>query len=88
MNVKLSSPAFVTKPENVTVLDGEDVTLLCNVTGAPLPTVQWRFNDYEPINSEGRYQINRDGSLIVISAEVNVTGKYTCIRQNSAGRVS
>lgn len=32
---------MVKGPENKTVLEGNDVTLLCEVGGAPVPNVTW-----------------------------------------------
>ena len=34
-------PVFVTRPGNVTVEAGENVTLPCHVTGYPPPVLQW-----------------------------------------------
>lgn len=31
-------------PQNVTSLDGKDVTFTCHALGAPLPNVTWIFN--------------------------------------------
>jgi len=39
-----SAPMMVKGPENRTVLEGNDVTLFCEVGGAPLPNVTWYKN--------------------------------------------
>ncbi|XP_014666254.1 PREDICTED: protein sidekick-1-like [Priapulus caudatus] len=44
LRVERSAPVWVALPSNMTVLDGEDVTVVCKVDGAPTPTVTWKFN--------------------------------------------
>lgn len=39
-----SSPQMETFPQNITSLDGKDVTFSCAALGAPLPNVTWIFN--------------------------------------------
>lgn len=34
-------------PENRTVLEGNDITLFCEVGGAPMPNVTWYHNGKE-----------------------------------------
>lgn len=34
-------------PQNITSLDGKDVTFMCKALGAPLPNVTWIFNGME-----------------------------------------
>lgn len=40
----VSSPDFIKAPVNVTVLDGKDAQIHCEVSGAPAPNVTWIFN--------------------------------------------
>jgi protein sidekick len=35
-------------PQNLTSLDGKDVTFKCHALGAPLPNVTWIFNGKFP----------------------------------------
>ncbi|GIY32798.1 protein sidekick [Caerostris extrusa] len=39
LHVKTSSPDFIKRPVNVTVLDGKDAQISCEVSGAPAPNV-------------------------------------------------
>ncbi|GFS86545.1 protein sidekick [Nephila pilipes] len=87
LHVKTSSPDFIKRPINVTVLDGKDAQISCEVSGAPAPNITWIFNDTMEIHSAGRVQILESGSLLIASAESNDVGKYTCMRENSAGSV-
>ncbi|GIY32797.1 protein sidekick [Caerostris extrusa] len=43
--------------------------------------------DTTDIHSSGKLQILESGSLLIASAESSDVGKYTCIRENSAGSV-
>ena len=37
-------PAFATHPQNKTVREGDTVTLFCNATGNPRPSISWTIN--------------------------------------------
>jgi hypothetical protein len=39
-----SSPTIQKFPENITSLDGQDVTFTCNAIGSPIPNTTWIFN--------------------------------------------
>lgn len=39
-----SSPIMETYPQNITTLDGKDVTFQCKAVGAPSPDIQWMYN--------------------------------------------
>lgn len=52
-NLFLNTPLFLTKastpimersPQNVTVLDGKDATIICRAVGAPTPNITWIYN--------------------------------------------
>ncbi|XP_065308715.1 protein sidekick isoform X2 [Dermacentor albipictus] len=88
LHVKISPPAFLRAPENVTVLDGMDAQLSCSVVGAPLPNTSWAYSDVVPVHSEGRMQILESGTLVIASVVLADSGKYTCMRANSAGSAS
>lgn len=88
LHVKISPPAFLRAPENVTVLDGMDAQLSCAVVGAPLPNTSWTYNDVVPVHNEGRTQILESGTLVIASVVLSDGGKYSCTRANSAGSAS
>ncbi|KAF8795300.1 Protein sidekick like protein [Argiope bruennichi] len=87
LHVKVSSPDFIKRPVNVTVLDGKDAQIFCEVSGAPTPNVTWIYNDSMDIHTSGRLLVLESGSLLIASAEYSDVGKYTCIRENSAGSI-
>ncbi|KAM8931068.1 hemicentin-1 [Pelodytes ibericus] len=71
----------------VNVLLGEDVQLVCKADGIPAPGIHWlkdgkhiNNNDYQGIS------VTLDGQVLTIS-NISTTdvGKYTCVATNSAG---
>ncbi|XP_055943882.1 roundabout homolog 1-like isoform X1 [Argiope bruennichi] len=62
----------------VTVKEGETVTLKCDASGNPKPTITWKH--------AGRHYDNGDGSSFHISsAQIEDSGEYECIADNSVG---
>lgn len=41
ITVKKEKPQFLKKPEDVTVLEGEDIKFESEVTARPDPTIEW-----------------------------------------------
>ncbi|KAI5697514.1 hypothetical protein M8J75_011594 [Diaphorina citri] len=87
LKVKTSAPIMESPPQNVTVLDGKDTVLTCRVAGAPTPNVTWFYQDDLPVTILGRTQILEQGDLLIADVKNTDAGKYTCVRQNEAGRV-
>ncbi|XP_033118904.1 leucine-rich repeat-containing protein 15-like [Anneissia japonica] len=78
-----SAPTAIFVQENVIVPVGEEVSLICNVTGQPNPLVSWMMND---VVIEGTYntftgisQINFD------KVSKSNYGNYTCTVRNIYG---
>lgn len=44
------APVFVSKPEPVTVSEGDCARFCCRVTGYPRPRVMWLINDHTVVN--------------------------------------
>ncbi|KAL1423418.1 hypothetical protein MTO96_021173 [Rhipicephalus appendiculatus] len=82
VTVSVSPPAFLRAPENVTVLDGMDAQLSCSVVGGT--TAKHKLD----VQCEGRMQILESGTLVIASVVLADSGKYTCVRANSAGSAS
>ncbi|KAL9926453.1 neural cell adhesion molecule 2 [Glossina fuscipes] len=72
----------ITFTENTTILtvkEGTNATILCEVKGEPQPNVTWHYNG-QPITLETnstKFRILADG-LLINSVTQNDTGEYTC----------
>ena len=83
-------PSFVKKLSNMTVVMGEEVTLVATVKGSEPITVCWvqdkdhilRDSDNRKITFE-----NNQVALKVFIADATTAGKYTCQLRNDAGSV-
>ncbi|XP_017043933.1 igLON family member 5 [Drosophila ficusphila] len=73
----------ITFTENATVMtvkEGENATILCEVKGEPQPNVTWHFNG-QPISAgasdDSKFHILADG-LLINKVTQNDTGEYAC----------
>lgn len=65
---------------------GQSAQLKCDATGEPPPTIIWISPNNEMIIlSSVKYQILKDGTLIINKITLADQGKYTCVARNSAG---
>ncbi|XP_063112065.1 roundabout homolog 3 isoform X2 [Cavia porcellus] len=83
--VVLERPSFLRKPANQVVLADAPVNFLCEVQGDPPPHLRWRKEDGEL--PTGRYEIRSDHSLWIGRVRAEDEGTYTCVAENSVGRV-
>ncbi|KAL7984810.1 hypothetical protein Chor_003380, partial [Crotalus horridus] len=71
--------------EEVTVLKGNPVSLVCLANGIPTPTISW-LKDGQTLSSNFHVIFeNQKMGLRILNSEVNDTGRYTCIASNEAG---
>ena len=72
-------------PEAEIKSEGENLTLSCNATGNPVPTISWT-KDGSPVNQSGRISFSADEKQLTIT-NVNRTdsGEYRCMASNSLG---
>uniref|UniRef100_A0A3B4TDK7 Ig-like domain-containing protein n=1 Tax=Seriola dumerili TaxID=41447 RepID=A0A3B4TDK7_SERDU len=89
--VKLREPpSFVKKLSNMTVILGEEVTLVATVKGSEPITVSW-VQDKDHILRDGDNRKitfeNNQVALKVFKADATTAGKYTCQLRNDAGSV-
>ncbi|XP_074156306.1 matrix-remodeling-associated protein 5 [Sminthopsis crassicaudata] len=65
---------------------GDVVTVACEAKGEPTPKITWLSptNRLIPISSD-KYQVFRDGTLLIQKAQRSDSGNYTCVVKNSAG---
>ncbi|NXT78381.1 MXRA5 protein, partial [Zapornia atra] len=65
---------------------GDVVTVGCEAKGEPTPKVTWLSPTNRPIPSlSDKYQVYRDGTLLIQKAQRSDSGNYTCVVRNSAG---
>uniref|UniRef100_A0A8C8B466 Ig-like domain-containing protein n=1 Tax=Otus sunia TaxID=257818 RepID=A0A8C8B466_9STRI len=76
-------PSIELGPVLVTATEGVAVTLWCNATGVPPPTVTWA--KVEPILLSPRYHLNPNGTLLIPSPSPGDAGTYFCTATNVAG---
>lgn len=76
--------------KNVTVIEGESVTLECHISGYPSPKVTWYREDYQ-IESSIDFQVTFQSGiarLMIREAFAEDSGRFTCSAVNEAGTVS
>ena len=67
---------------NLTVLNFVDVTLKCEVSGIPAPTITW-FKDGRELS-----EVSDSDVLVISEGGLAAAGKYTCTATNTEGEVS
>ena len=69
----LPVPSSIDAIENETVTEGGSVTLSCNASGTPTPTVSWIKADGQRVNGS---------ELVLTNINRNETGEYRCEASN------
>ncbi|RUS89662.1 hypothetical protein EGW08_002583 [Elysia chlorotica] len=88
------APIFIVRPQSMTVLEGQSLTLYCAASGNPNPIVSWitpqnmtyAYHDAQP--SEQNIVVLENGNLNIKHVTRENTGVFTCIAQNAMGRTS
>ena len=76
---------ITTHPSNVTKTEGENITLHCNATGYPPPTLSWT-KDGSDISNNSRISFSADKKQLAITKASRVdSGAYRCVASNSLG---
>lgn len=80
----LRRPYFVIHPEDVSVYEGENVTMSCLATGFPAPVIGWLKNNESIDNFSS---VGGNSSLAFSFLERQATNsKYRCVASNSLGK--
>ena len=78
-------PLITIHSEGKSPIEGENITLSCNATGNPEPSISW-VKDGSPINSNSRIsfsQVNK--RLTITSISRTDSGEYQCVVRNRFG---
>ncbi|XP_070688049.1 hemicentin-1 [Pempheris klunzingeri] len=85
LNVHVPPTIIGLSPETVTVVVNNFVSLSCEATGFPPPTLSW-LNDRGPIQANTNALVMPGGrTLQILKAKVSDGGKYSCVAMNAAG---
>uniref|UniRef100_A0A8C1GCV3 Hemicentin-1 n=1 Tax=Cyprinus carpio TaxID=7962 RepID=A0A8C1GCV3_CYPCA len=72
-------------PAEVSVVVNHILELVCKADGIPLPTLTW-LKDGRPLPQTDSIRLLRDGEVLrVASAQMENTGRYTCLATSPAG---
>uniref|UniRef100_A0A8B9H722 Hemicentin-1 n=1 Tax=Astyanax mexicanus TaxID=7994 RepID=A0A8B9H722_ASTMX len=87
-NLKVLDPPRINGsgfPTEVSVVVNHVLELVCEVEGIPVPTVNW-VKDGRPLLQTDGLRLLRGGEVLRISsAQVEDTGRYSCLATSSAG---
>lgn len=72
--------------EDVTVVRGNLASLLCIADGTPTPTVSWLRGGVSLAPDAHLRFLNLNTTVQITQAQVNHTGRYTCVANNTAGQ--
>ncbi|XP_067585037.1 hemicentin-1 isoform X1 [Pseudorca crassidens] len=72
-------------PENISVVEKNSVSLTCEASGIPLPSITW-LKDGCPVNFSSSLRILSGGrTLRLMQTRMEDAGQYTCVVRNAAG---
>ncbi|XP_059930646.1 titin-like isoform X2 [Gadus macrocephalus] len=83
-------PTLLAGLKNLTVTEGESVSLECQITANPSPIIMWFREDYK-IESSIDFQISYENGfarLVIREAFAEDSGRFTCTATSEAGTVS
>ena len=83
-------PEITLNPLNVTKVEGENVTLTCNVTGNPEPNISWvvKWSSIDTDNSHGIDFSNDREKMTIMNVRRTDSGEYQCMATNNLGNGS
>lgn len=81
--LSLALPTVIVKPKQIATYEGNDVSVVCNATGNPKPSIKWR-RVIKKLPSNARVENN--GKLVLTNMQKIDGGLYQCIAENPVGR--
>ncbi|RDD47522.1 Hemicentin-1 [Trichoplax sp. H2] len=82
-----TTPRWISFPSDQIFFLGDNVTLSCDGTGYPFPSITWFRNGIE-INNTARVKLaNQQRMLIISNFSIHDASSYQCQLKNSAGRI-
>ncbi|GIY13520.1 hypothetical protein CDAR_68362 [Caerostris darwini] len=81
-----SRPSLIRLPTTASVEVLQNVTIPCIATGIPAPVISWFFEDGTTVTQKSKTSVSPEGSLLIHSADLSITGKYICQAENKFGK--
>ena len=86
-----SKPTIVKELANVSIQEGDALSITANITGFPEPEVKW-LKDNRPIPEDYRtkFEHGKDGEvkILIKNAKVKDSGQFSMTAKNSLGEVT
>ena len=80
------APLITTQPQGGPVTEGDNVTLSCNASGIPVPTITWTRNGSVLNSSVARISLGAESrELTITNISRADSGDYRCVADNSKG---
>ena len=89
-SLNTDQPEISEHPQNQIVLEGLNVSFLCNATGNPTPTLSWTING-SPVNTTSNPRITFSAyntQLTITTVKRTDGGEYKCLASNSVKTVT
>jgi hypothetical protein len=79
------SPARITNPPDgkIAFVAGKPLTIKCDATGDPIPTISWNDGGRRPMTNTSRIHILPSGALHFTQMRSGDIGEYTCTASNN-----
>uniref|UniRef100_A0A8C5D1F4 Myomesin 1 n=1 Tax=Gadus morhua TaxID=8049 RepID=A0A8C5D1F4_GADMO len=78
-------------PDVVTIQEGKDLNLTCNISGDPVPEVTWLKNEREIVSDDHlllKFESGKFASFIITKVNSDDSGKYSILVKNKFGTES
>ena len=83
------APLITTQPQGGPVTEGDNVTLSCNASGNPVPSISWTRNGSLLNSSVPRISFGPESrKLTIMSINRADSGEYRCVADSSVGNDS